>query len=73
MAANIERIPVPHPTWAREREVRNRHPGRRDASETATDVEDDLVLEEVGVLLDRIAVRKRPDSVLEHLLVNTWR
>ena len=36
-----------------------------------TYVKHNLVLEQVRVLLDGIAVRKSTDSVLEHLLVDT--
>lgn len=39
---------------------------------TAADVEDELVLEQVGVVHDRIAVRARADGVLQHLLVDAW-
>ncbi len=38
---------------------------------TAADVEDKLVLEEVGVVDDRVAVRARAHGVLQHLLVDT--
>jgi hypothetical protein len=38
---------------------------------TAADIEDDLVLEEVGVVVDGIAVALGADLVLEHLLVDS--
>lgn len=39
---------------------------------TAADIEHELVLEQVGVLDDRVAVRARAHSVLEHLLVDSY-
>ena len=38
---------------------------------TTTDIEDDLVLEQVGVLNDSITVRARTNAILQHLLVDT--
>lgn len=38
---------------------------------TASNVEDSLVLEKVGVVYDGISVRPRADRVLQHLFVNT--
>lgn len=39
---------------------------------TATDIENDLVLEKVLVLDDRVHVRLGSDLVLQHLLVNAF-
>ena len=38
---------------------------------TATDIEDDFVLEQVGVLNDSIAVRARTNAILQHFFVDT--
>ena len=47
--------------------------GGKHAQDTGTtaDVKDELVLEEMGIVHDRIAVRSRADSVLEHLLMDS--
>ena len=42
----------------------------QDAGTTA-DIEDDLVLEQVGVLDDSITVRARTNAILQHLFVDT--
>lgn len=59
-AANMDRIPVPQPTWMLV------------ASDTSrqTYVKNDLVLEQVLVLDNRVPVADGTDSVLEHLLVD---
>ena len=47
--------------------------GREHAEDTraTADVEHDLVLEQMGVVDDRVPVRARPDGILEHLFMNT--
>ena len=44
----------------------------QDASTTA-DIEHDLVLEQMGVLDDRVSVRSRADGVFQHLFVNAYK
>lgn len=37
---------------------------------TASNIQNSLALEQVRVVIHRITVRRRPDAILQHLLVN---
>jgi hypothetical protein len=72
LAANMERMPVPQPTW------RGGGSGQREGREggngkSRAHIQHDLVFEQVRVLLDSVAVRQGTDGVLEHFLVDAWR
>lgn len=62
--ANIERIPVPHPTCLIS--FGSILDGRR------THIKDSFALEQVGVLHDGISVTERSDGVFQHLFVDTY-
>lgn len=62
--ANIDRIPVPHPTYSPSiSTTRGRYGG--------TYIENGLAFEDLGVLHDGISVRQGSHGILEHLLVDT--
>ena len=62
--ANIERIPVPHPTYSPRMSAVLK-------SGVGTYIENGLAFEDLGVLHDGISVRQGSHGILEHLLVDT--